>query len=115
MSSFFFISVILTPSAFYGAILIHKGGYKLVCADGFNEMAAHVVCKELGFFHSVSLCCSAFGPQHYDIGVSDVRCAGNEDSLGHCDHEEVNISCPSGNYAAVVCSTYNGTYQGNYR
>lgn len=52
------------------------------------------------------------GPQNYEIGVSEVHCTGNEKSLTSCEHNEVNPSCPSGSYAAVVCSTYEGPFQG---
>ena len=106
-------AVTLKPSAFYGAVLIHKGDYKLVCADGFDQTAADVTCREIdpNFVHSKVLCCSAMGPQNYEIGVSQVTCFGNEKSLRFCNHRYVNPSCPSGNYAAVVCSSYDGPYQ----
>ena len=105
----------MTPSIYYGAVLIHEGGYKLVCADGFDRTGAHLVCKEVGFSYSINLCCSAFGPQKYELGVTVGQCRGDEESVRDCELETTNPTCPSGNYAAVVCAAYPSPFNRKYR
>ena len=78
--------------------------YRLVCSDEFDDTDATVVCRELGYAYGISMCCSSFGKQRYAIGIADVQCTGQEPTLLNCPHSLTVSSCPSKQYASVVCS-----------
>ncbi|XP_052276945.1 deleted in malignant brain tumors 1 protein-like isoform X3 [Dreissena polymorpha] len=103
----------LEPNVSYGAVQIwNREAYRLVCADGFDDLAAKVVCRSAGFQNGISVCCSAFGEMKYDIGYRNVRCTGNEMSILDCSYVDDNTGCSSGKYASVACSDQpaNGEY-----
>ncbi|XP_041368790.1 deleted in malignant brain tumors 1 protein-like [Gigantopelta aegis] len=97
----------LSQSETHGAIQVRDPStdkYSLVCSDEFDDMDATVVCREVGYRFGISLCCSAFGYQRYQIGITDVKCTGLEPSLKSCPHKTTITNCPSRQYASVVCS-----------
>ncbi|WAR00399.1 C163B-like protein [Mya arenaria] len=97
----------LVPGSTYGSVQYHSGEeYGLVCADGFDQQAADVVCKEMGHQYSIPLCCSAMGPSDRTFTLGGVKCTGNEASLRDCQYTVDDVSCISGQYAAVVCSDF---------
>lgn len=106
-----FISVRLDPGLIYGAVQYHSGeSYGLTCAEGFDNKAAEVVCRESSFFNGMVLCCSAMGPSSLPFTLSNVQCKGSESSLKECSYNSNNPSCPSGQYASVICPYYAGGF-----
>ena len=98
-------TVRLDPNVTYGAVEIWtENGYQLVCADGFDDFAAKVICRAGGFQHGISVCCSAFGDLEYEIGYQDFKCRGDEISILKCPHRFQHVDCPSQKYASVACS-----------
>lgn len=92
----------------YGTVLVwKKNNYGPVCAEGFDENAARVVCKELGYAYSIKFCCSGLGPRpkDLDLAMSDVQCGGTEIGLRQCKNEYLDPSCNSEDYASVFCSS----------
>lgn len=75
-----------------------------MCADGFDDVDAQVVCRGLGKQNGVSICCSVFGSMTHPIAINDVQCTGLEDSLLQCHYNSLREGCPSKKYAAVACS-----------
>ena len=54
-----------------------------VCDDSWDLTDAYVVCRELGYGRAVKAYVSAtFGQENGTIRMGDVRCTGNERSLG---------------------------------
>ncbi|KAK3606288.1 hypothetical protein CHS0354_037964 [Potamilus streckersoni] len=103
----------LHPSTFFGAVQFWSGGsYGLTCADNFDDNAATVTCRELGFQYGMSLCCSAAGPIDLPIVMANVSCNGTESSLTKCSVNTNNLSCLSGTYATVVCTNFQGNFNG---
>ncbi|KAK3098541.1 hypothetical protein FSP39_020457 [Pinctada imbricata] len=80
--------------------------YGAVCADTFNDNAAAVVCRALGYQYAVRLCCSAVGDIGLDYSLIGVNCRGNETSLHQCPKLRQQTECNSG-YAAVFCTRNN--------
>ena len=100
-----FFAVMTEEGENYGAVQIWKGNrYSLVCADEFDDADASVVCRRMGFPYGKSLCCSAFGLSSGMIEISDVQCTGSEMNIDDCAMTRGFKSCPSGDYASVVCS-----------
>ena len=98
---------------FYGRVLVHSGdSYGLVCADTFDQTAADVVCKEAGFIYGIPLCCSAFGPSDMNFTRVGMKCLGTESSLKNCPYDN-GATCPSNQYASVVCGYSLLGYSGN--
>jgi lysyl oxidase-like protein 2/3/4 len=80
----------------------------LICGDGWSLLEASVVCRQLGYgFASDALQTDFFGGSSDDIVMSGVECRGNEFSLGHCLHDDMEtLHCPGqrDNIASVVCT-----------
>ncbi|KAL3865898.1 hypothetical protein ACJMK2_043246 [Sinanodonta woodiana] len=103
----------LHPSNFFGAVQFWSGGsYGLTCADNFDDNAATVTCRELGYDYGRSLCCSAAGPIDLPILLANVSCTGAESSLTKCSVNTSNPRCLSGTYATVVCTNFQGIFNG---
>ncbi|KAM4702927.1 neurotrypsin-like [Rhinophrynus dorsalis] len=63
----------------------HHGEWGTVCDDGWTELNAQVVCRQLGFRGPSSLASKAeFGPGEGFIFLDDVSCTGAERSLEEC-------------------------------
>lgn len=91
----------------YGIVRVwKKNNYGMVCADGFNENAARVVCKEFGYRYSIEVCCMGLEPEPTDMefAMSDVNCDGTESGLRACRNEYADPNCSTDNYASVFCT-----------
>lgn len=98
-------SVRLDPNVTYGAIqLWNDNKYHLICADGFDDMAAKVVCRSMGYQNGISVCCSAFGSMNLPITYHNVSCTGKELWILGCKYKTGVDGCASKQYASVTCS-----------
>ena len=82
-----------------------------VCDDGWDDIDASVVCRQLGFGSSGKAIGSAgFGQGSGSIWLSSVTCAGSEPILASCGHPGVSItsSCYHFEDAGVRCSNEDG-------
>ncbi|XP_058392531.1 CD5 antigen-like [Diceros bicornis minor] len=88
--------------------VLHKGKWGTVCDDGWGEMEAQVVCKQLGCGESLFPSVKArrsFGPGVGRIWLDDVRCSGEERSLEQCRHRFWGYhNCNHKEDVAVICS-----------
>ena len=78
-----------------------------VCDDGWDDIDAGVVCRQLGFGSTGSSYSNAyFGQGSGPIWLDNVKCIGNESTLASCGHFGVNItrSCSHYEDAGVRCS-----------
>ena len=101
----FIISVRLDPNVTYGAVQLWSDNkYHLICADGFDDMAAKVVCGAMGYRNGISVCCSAFGDMDLPITYHNVSCTGKESWILGCSYKTGPNGCPSKKYASVTCS-----------
>ena len=106
-----YISVRLEPNVTYGAVqLWNDNKYNLICADGFDDMAARVVCRSMGYQNGISVCCSAFGKMTQPITYYNVSCTGTENRILDCNYKtglkfkKGVTECSSNQYASVACS-----------
>ena len=82
------------------------GRWGTVCDDFWNRDNAVVVCRHLGFADPVGNDFSTrrFGPGSGDVGLSNVACAGVENSLLDCYAQRWNNSgCTHAEDVGVVC------------
>ena len=93
----------------------YNGEWGTVCDDGWDNIDATVVCRQLGFYPSVIAYGSAtFGQGTGPIWLSKLSCFGNESSLFECGQLNVATkNCTHSDDAAVYCDHYN--YQGRTR
>ncbi|XP_061856813.1 neurotrypsin-like isoform X2 [Colius striatus] len=88
----------------------YSGDWGTVCDDGWTELAAQVVCRQLGFSGPATLASEGdYGAGQGFILLDDVACVGTELSLLDCPHsnwgqhdcshtEDVGVRCsPEGN------------------
>ena len=73
--------------------LYYNGIWGTVCDDGWNDIDADIVCRQLGFGSSGT---AVIGPNNFGKGLGpvwldDVTCTGNEFTLASCGHLGVNI------------------------
>ncbi|XP_076831295.1 neurotrypsin isoform X2 [Brachyhypopomus gauderio] len=82
-----------------------EGQWGSVCDDGWNDVNAGVVCRQLGFVGvSKSRSTAYFGEGRGPIHLDNVRCAGTESSLGQCPaHGSHAHNCRHSEDAGVVC------------
>ena len=79
-------------------------GGKPVCDDEWDLEDAAVVCRQLGFPGVKRVTReSEFGTVSSSFAMDDVRCVGNETSLGECRHK-AGDDCDGHEAAGVVCS-----------
>lgn len=80
------------PNVFTGLLEIcHQGHWGTVCNDGtFNETAANIVCKGLGYASDGGslLSGTVYSRGKGVIWLSGVTCNGGESSLDKCGHLE---------------------------
>ena len=78
-----------------------------VCDDGWDDIDAGVVCRQLGFGPSGTAIGSAgFGQGSGSIWLDSITCTGSESTLASCGHLGVGISRSCYHYedAGVKCS-----------
>ncbi|XP_010774171.1 scavenger receptor cysteine-rich type 1 protein M130 [Notothenia coriiceps] len=94
------------PSHCYGEVYIKRNNsLQPVCASGWTNMEANVVCKELRCGSSVLSNDekSSRGGEMDNVIMHNVECSGKESSLWHCRAQrDQNLRCSSKAY--VVCS-----------
>jgi len=73
-----------------------------VCDDDWSDVAATVVCKQLGFSTGKATIESKFGRVPMDFAMDDVVCTGEEATIQECDYIW-DDNCNSGEGAGVVC------------
>ncbi|XP_052278291.1 scavenger receptor cysteine-rich type 1 protein M130-like isoform X2 [Dreissena polymorpha] len=85
-----------------GAVLLYdRDQWNLVCADGFNDTSAGVVCRELGFLDGHAECCNQYGMLEYSLLTTHkVMCSGGEKDVRDCLKPQ---QCHNMDYASVVC------------
>ena len=80
------ISLVNGPTYNAGRIEIyHNTVWGTICDNNFDEVAADVACKQLGFMRAISFG-TGFGPGKGPIWLDGVRCTGQESSLATCFH-----------------------------
>jgi len=87
----------------------YNGEWGTVCDDGWDDIDAGVVCRQLGFGSSATAIGSAyFGQGSGPILLDSVTCSGNESTLASCGHLGVNVtrSCSHSEDTGVRCSNY---------
>ncbi|KAK1897917.1 Scavenger receptor cysteine-rich type 1 protein M160 [Dissostichus eleginoides] len=95
------------PSHCYGKVYIKRNdSLQPVCASGWTDTEAEVVCKELRCGNVLSNAKSPQGEEMdppRDVIMHNVECSGKEESLWHCRAQrDKNLKCSSKAY--VVCS-----------
>ncbi|XP_050402747.2 scavenger receptor cysteine-rich type 1 protein M160 isoform X1 [Patella vulgata] len=85
-----------------GVEVYYANKWVAVCDDGFNQIAAQIVCRSLNFPHGIKLAGSSFGRSR-TIGVFNVQCTTTMKDFAACKQSFVG-TCASGRYASVICS-----------
>ncbi|XP_064618875.1 deleted in malignant brain tumors 1 protein-like [Lineus longissimus] len=98
------VRLVVGPTNNFGIVQLDKGSiWYNMCDEGFDDMAAQVVCKELGFTDGKKVCCSTFRRMAYTGNqvLNNIKCQGSETSLEKCESDTAH--CTSGRYASVYC------------
>jgi hypothetical protein len=64
----------------------HDGKWGTVCEDGFNDVAATVTCRSLGFGYGELINGEPYRTRNGTIWLDEVRCRGNEASILECSN-----------------------------
>ncbi|XP_044895921.1 deleted in malignant brain tumors 1 protein-like [Felis catus] len=86
--------------------ILYNGTWGTVCDDLWDLPAARVVCRQLGCGMALAAPRSSlFGDGSGPIFLDDVRCTGDETSLGQCIHRGLSVhNCGHHEDAGAVCS-----------
>ena len=96
----------------------HNGEWGTVCDDDWDLNDAGVVCSELGLGKAVGASQSAYyGQGSGQIWLDDLRCVGNESTIGDCPHpgwgdhncghgEDAGANCTIGKQFSIQCLYY---------
>ena len=87
--------------------IYHNKQWGSICEDGFNDLAAKVACRHLGFTtgRSVWYGSAYWGPGNSSmpIHIRQVSCVGNEDYLSECSIEWSSGNCNHYQDVGVIC------------
>ena len=95
----------------------YNGEWGTVCDDGWDDIDATVVCRQLGLGPiGTSYNSDRFGQAPGPIWLDNVQCTGNESTLASCSHLGVNNtrSCTHYEDAGVRCYGGQGTNSSIY-
>ena len=84
----------------------YRGRWGTVCHDRFNNNAALVVCRQLGFnpFSAIAIQYAFFGQGVGPIWLDNVNCNGFEPNIDSCRHNPWGINnCRHYKDVSVVC------------
>ena len=95
--------------------ILYQGIWGTICDDGWDNIDATVVCRELGLFNGTTTRQDQYRYSSGPVWLRQVNCSGNESKLSHCMHTGAgNIgSCSHARDAAVQCSAH-GKYIRTY-
>ena len=90
--------------------IMYQGIWGTICDDGWDDIDATVVCRELGYLNGTVpklLLSTSQGP----VWLNKVECLGNESKVSQCPHSGVgNVgNCSHDQDAAVQCTGINGS------
>ena len=76
-----------------------------ICDDYWNDRAAQVVCRTLGFLRGISYEKAYYGEGTGPIHLDDVMCSGSEGAIMECDHRKPigRHNCRHREDAGVAC------------
>lgn len=87
----------------------YHGTWGTICDDDFNDDAAKIVCRELGYRGSAFVVKDAyFGMGSGPIWLDQVFCKGNETQLSECSHWDWGEhNCEHSEDVGVICTNEN--------
>ena len=88
--------------------ILYQGIWGTICDDGWDDIHATVVCRELGFFNGTIAQQDEFRSSSGPVWLSQVACLGNESKLSHCMHRGAgNIgNCSHSQDVGVQCNPF---------
>ena len=91
---------------------MYQGLWGTICDDGWDDIDATVVCRELGFLNGTGIRGAQFGSGTGPVWLRRVSCLGSESKLSHCVHAGAGntMGCSHARDAGVQCVIANGLY-----
>ncbi|HEY1097586.1 MAG TPA: scavenger receptor cysteine-rich domain-containing protein, partial [Myxococcota bacterium] len=86
--------------------IFFNGEWGTVCDDDFDDEAADVVCRQLGFSSGSSIPQAGLGAgaASQPIWLDEVNCVGNEPRLEQCPHDPIGVTdCGHSEDVGVSC------------
>jgi deleted-in-malignant-brain-tumors protein 1 len=85
----------------------YSGVWGTICDDGFDDVDADVICKQLGHQKGEARTSAYFGQGSGDIVMKNVQCQANEASLYECpkkDRSQSGWQCSHMEDSGVICT-----------
>ena len=88
--------------------ILYQGIWGTICDDGWDNIDATVVCRQLGFLNGTATMQAQFNVVTDPVWLSQVDCLGNESKLTHCIHSGAgNIgNCSHTQDVGVQCNAH---------
>ena len=92
--------------------IMYQGMWGTICDDGWDDVDATVVCRELGLSNGTTTSQNQFGSGSGPVWLKQVACLGNESRLSHCMHHGAGLigNCSHTQDATVQCSPHGKYY-----
>lgn len=75
------------PDQYTGLLeVFFNGVWGTICRTSFNDSAAQVVCKQLGYLGGVAAMSTPYGRGEGVVWLENVQCSGAEENLSECSH-----------------------------
>ena len=93
--------------------IMYQGIWGTICDDGWDDIDATIVCRELGFFNGTTAIQPLFQFSSGPVWLNQVKCLGNESKLSQCSYNGFgNVgNCSHAQHAAVQCNGVQGIYK----
>ena len=88
--------------------IMYQGIWGTICDEGWDDIDATVVCRELGFLNGTATTQVQLDSITDPVWLSQVGCLGNESKLSHCMHSGAgNVgNCSHAQDVGVQCSPH---------
>ena len=108
----FFLFLFLVPVRLVGGVpwrgrveILVSGQWGTICDDSFDDNAAEVVCRMVGYTTGYAIGGADYGQAKGPVWLDGLTCTGREQTMSECKHEQWGLhDCNHEEDVGVWCS-----------
>ena len=106
------------PNNYTGRVEVFVSGaneWGTICDDHWDDVDAHVTCRQLGYFGGSARRKAAFGMGTGPIWFDNMKCNGSEETLFECEHRGIGThNCNHKEDVGVICQGENPVHNNEF-